>query len=217
MLGFAVADAERDAETVHTLTLIRRAQGGELGALERLFARYYVRVGHLVRRRLGGELRAHFESADLLQEALLEAFRDFDRYEIRRNADFMDWLAAIIENRIRAANQYIHREKRDRRREVALDHIRKSVSNGSLVLEPSAGLVPHSQRLMKEEEKLLLWEVLEGLPEEYRRVIVMRHFDKLRWDEVAEALGRASPDAARMLYARAKGELKKRLSQRLGD
>jgi len=189
-----VGEAERDDETMHTLTLIKRAQGGELPALERLFARYYTRVGHLVRRRLGNR-----------------------RYEIRSHADFMDWLGAIVENRIRNADKYARREKRDREREVALEHVRKSFSEGSLVIEPSAGLLPQLERMLKAEEKRLLWEVLEELPPEHRTVIVLRHFDKASWDEVAQALGKPSADAARMLYSRAKVQLKKRLEERLAD
>jgi len=205
-------ETARDPETVDSIHLIREAQGGEHAALNRLFERYYARVRAVVRRRLGPALRRDFESGDLLHEALIQAFRSFDRYELRSHAEFLDWLAGIVEHRIRAAHEYVGRDKRDRDCEVALEQIRESVASGRLVLEPSLGGV---DRAIRDEERQLVWDALEELPAHYRQAVVLRHFHRASWEQVAEATGRRSADAARMLYVRARRDLEKRVAGRL--
>ena len=180
-------------------------------AYERLFQRYYARVSAVVRRRLGDRLRLGLESGDIIQDSMIQAFRGLENYTVKDNAAFIDWMAGIVENRIRAANKHMHAAKRDRAHEVALDHIRTAVSSGTLVLEPSAGLLSPSKEVARNEEGRRMWAALEELKDRYRRVIVLRHFEGASWEVVSETLECPSPDAARMLYARATVELKKSL------
>lgn len=203
----------KDLELQDTMELINQAREGRMEAYERLFQRYYARVRAVVHRRVGDRIRLDFESGDILQDAMIQAFLSLDRYEVQDNAAFIDWMGGIVENRIRAANRHVHAAKRDRAHEVAFEHIRTAVSSGSLRLEPSAGLLSPSGEAARKEEGRQMWAALEQLRDRYRRVIVLRHFEDASWDAVAESLDCPSPDAARMLYARATVELKKRLEE----
>ncbi len=61
-----------------------------------------------------------WDSDDLAQEALLEAFRSADRFDPSRG-DLRSWLGGIVRNRVRRAWQEAEREQE--RRERALFHL----------------------------------------------------------------------------------------------
>ncbi len=93
-----MSEQRPDQQTEESIELVRRAQGGELEALDRLFERYYQRVHAIVRIRLGDELRRNLESGDVLHEALIEAIRSFHQFDARDEASLIHWLAKIVEN-----------------------------------------------------------------------------------------------------------------------
>ena len=51
-----------------------------------------------------------------------------------------------------------------------------------------------------------LEKALDTLPETYREIVLLRRLEELRYAEIAERLGK-SPDACRMLFARARAAL----------
>ena len=67
-----------------------------------------------------------------------------------------------------------------------------------------------SVQVMADEQLHRLSEATNRLPEDYREVMVLRYQQGLSFEEVGERLGR-SPDAARMLWARAVEKLKTEL------
>jgi len=202
---------DRDSRTVESLDLVRRAQNGELPALDRLFERYYPRVRKIVRLRLAGSLGPHLDADDVLHEALVRAIRGFDHFEVRDNASLTDWLARIVENCIRELARAGRTLKRDRAREQALEHVRASISSGSLCFEPAAEAPLPDEDAGAREESERLEAALAELPEHYREAIIARHYVGASWEQAAEMLGRPSPDAARMLYGKALLELRKRV------
>ena len=93
---------------------------GDGEALNDLLARFESRVLDVVRIRLGQPLRRCVESCDIVQETLVEAFRGFERYEIREDAQLVNWLSKIAERRILRHAEHHRAEKRDMGREVPL-------------------------------------------------------------------------------------------------
>src|SRR5262245_29002800 len=86
-----------------TLQLVRRVQSGDRAALQPLFERYYDRVRRIARVRLGAGLRQRMDSGDIVQETFIAALSGFDRFELRDEASLLQWLAVLLENRIRDA------------------------------------------------------------------------------------------------------------------
>ena len=105
----------------HSLDLLRRAKDGDEVALNRLCERYYERVRRVVRMRLGRGLREMVDSGDILQETFLQAVRAFDGFETRDEASLVNWLCKLAERQIIAAADYHGAQKRDHRRQFALD------------------------------------------------------------------------------------------------
>ena len=50
------------------------------------------------------------------------------------------------------------------------------------------------------DRKRRLEDAVAALPEHHREVILLRDYQGMTWAEIADATGRASPDAARMAH-----------------
>jgi DNA-directed RNA polymerase specialized sigma24 family protein len=59
-----------------TQLLVAGAKAGDRASMEQLFHLYSERILRIVRFRMGNELRSQMQSMDLVQDALMGAFRD---------------------------------------------------------------------------------------------------------------------------------------------
>lgn len=199
-----------DPSLTQTLALVHAAQGGDRVALERLLARYQERVRRIVRLRLGPGLRSQLESADILQQVLLDAFRSLDRYEARDEAGFLAWLAGIAEHRIRDAVDYHASDKRDAARVQPLTRDTDGSTPGDPLADPQSAPPETASRAEQVER---LEACLAELPEADRELVILRDYVGLSWAEVAERTGSPSPDAARMRYAAVLVQLGRQMRQ----
>lgn len=189
-----------------TADLIRRAQRGDDKALASIYSRYYPRVQKIVRIRLNRRLRRRNDSTDFVQETFVSAIERFDRFEFRHESSLINWLAKIAENAIRG---------KARRASQRMMKAMESVSGASSApLELEADVPPPIDIAVRDEEQTRLEDCIGALRPEYREVIVVRDFTrppgskkKMPWNIVAEEIDACSPDAARMLHARARVEL----------
>jgi RNA polymerase sigma-70 factor, ECF subfamily len=175
-----------------SLVLARRAKAGDPAALEALVARYYERVLAMVRKRIGGDLRGGMESGDIVQDAMFNAARHFDQFEVRSHAELVGWFARVVA------------QKRDRQREVSLQDLAGPSDDSQAEFQPAdvGGLPDRVAELREEDERVRL--AMARLDEAHRRVLELRISENLPWAEIARRLELSSPDAARMLYVRAR-------------
>ncbi|MFY9344970.1 MAG: sigma-70 family RNA polymerase sigma factor [Planctomycetota bacterium] len=200
-----------DPDLTQTWDLVKKAQGGDGDALNRLFDRYYERVRRSVRVRLGPKLRARLETADILQPAFTKAFQNFDRFEMRHEGSLLHWLAEYAQRQLNdAADQANAQKRREPAPPVRLDDSRE----GRGKVEVAGGDRSPSELAGQGEDCAAIEACLHELPEHYRRVIVLRDFDGLEWLEIARELGKNSDSAARELHRRAVLELAQRLARR---
>ncbi len=174
--------------------LIERIQQGDRDAFAPLFKKYRPRLAVLIRYRLGPRLRALLEVDDILQEAFMEAYRQFDRFDYRSPGSFFRWIARIAEHVIVDAARHEGREKRDAGERVPL----RSASQPD-GLDPADSKTP--SRLLSEREAVLrLIQRLDALPEQYREAIVLAKVEGLTTQEMAEKLGKTREAAALLLH-----------------
>ncbi len=173
--------------------LLRSAKAGSDRAMNLLLDRVAGRLLSLIRLRMGPGLRAHLESQDILQAALVKAFQRIETFEQSDTSSLMAWLARIAANEIRDQADYHRRQRRDAGRVVNVEGgiDRVTVQVRSLV----SGLI-------LDESVKRLERALESLDEQHREIIVLRKYEELSFREIGERLGK-SPDACRMLLARA--------------
>ncbi len=182
-------------DSTNTTTLLHAARAGSREALDDLFKRCGPRLLALIRLRLGPDLRARLESRDVLAECLFTAFQKIDQLQQTDGASLFAWLARIAENEIKDLADHHHRQRRDVRREEFLEDEHLIPEIRSL-----------TSRVIMDEQLQLLERALETLENEHREVILLRKMYEFSYPEIGERMGR-SPDACRMLLARAMTEL----------
>ena len=174
--------------------LLRRLARGEAAALAEFVRRHQQRVYQIAYRLL----RDHLEAEDAVQEVFLKVYENAHRFEPK--AKVSAWLHRITAN---------HCLNLLRRRRPLL---------GSLDQEDGAGPPdPGGNPLEVLEERDLhrrLEELLEELPENQRRALILKRFAGLSYQEIGEALG-LSPQAVDGLLKRARQFLRKALKEYL--
>ena len=154
-----------------------RSEGHRLAAFEELLQRH-LRSIYRVAYRLAGN---HDDAEDLAQEALVEAFRAFDRYQ--PGTYFDRWVYRIM------TRTHIDRVRhRGRRPETSLD----APAAGGDPLITLIGDVRDDPQQRTETADLdgPIQAALDSLPEEFRAVVILADIEGLSYDEVAVAVGR---------------------------
>ena len=203
-----------DSDLTLSIELVHKAQGGDGGALERLFERYYARVRRIVRLRMGRDLRRSVDSGDILQETFIAAVRSFQTFEVRDEASLINWLSKLAERQILTAAARYSARKRDKRREVLLSEAAVGSEDDSVPFELEASTRAPLEHLSTEEQTAIVESCIHELPEEVRELIILRDYAGAAWDTVARETGRPSAAAARMMHARALIELGKQVRKK---
>ena len=178
-----------------TFDLIARGKHGDQQAFDRLFQKYRRRLAVLIHYKLGMQLRATLEVDDILQETLMRAFLDLERFNYMGQDSFMTWLSTIASHVIADAA----RSRGRQRRQAQLVRLR-SASNPAGP-EPADRLTP-SKILSRQENIAAIVAKLDRLPEAYREAILMAKMEGLSRTEIAERLGK-TPEQAALLVHRA--------------
>ncbi len=200
-----------EPDLAKTWDLVKKAQGGDSDSMNRLFARYYERVRHNVRARIGRKLREELETADILQPAFAKAFQNFDRFEMRDERSLLHWLAEYAHGQVHDAADHANAQKR----RAPKPPLRLDESYDGLMRTELPGKEPSpSECAVRQEGQAAVEACLDELPDHYRRVIVLRDYDGLEWLEIARVMEKNTDSAVRELYRRALQELSHRLQQR---
>jgi RNA polymerase sigma-70 factor (ECF subfamily) len=172
---------------------LERIKEGDRQALSDLFQRNTRRLAVLVHYKLNPELRRFADIDDVVQETLLEAYRDIDQFEYRKPGSFLNWLARIADHVIADLSRSQGRQKR-----AAQVVPFKSESNPAGP-EPVVSLTP--SRILAEKEGLaLLIARLDRLPDNYREAILLAKVEGLTTQQLAERLGQSRESVALLLH-----------------
>ena len=174
--------------------LIQRAKNGDRDAYDELFANAAERLQLFIRIRLGQGLRQKEQSLDLLQETYLAAHQAFDRFEDRGDGGFVRWLCRIAENRIRDRADY-HGAAR-RLPPAELERV-SQVLDG--LRTRTLGPATKAERADQRER---LAAAMAQSPRDEREVLLLRFFQDLSVDAIADQMG-TSPSSVRRLLGRA--------------
>jgi RNA polymerase sigma-70 factor (ECF subfamily) len=194
--------------------LIEDARREEPGALDRLLESYRNYLRLVARAGLGDALRGKADPSDLVQETLLKAHRNFDDFRGRDEPELVAWLRKILaRNLADLARRYHGAASRRVACERSLEDLLAPASRALGALLDRNGHSP-SESAQRRELSVVLADALAELPADYREAIVLHTLEGRGWDEVATTLGR-SPDAARVLWARALKKLRPLIEGRL--
>jgi RNA polymerase sigma-70 factor (ECF subfamily) len=170
-----------------TFELISRARTGDREAIEWLFARHLKPLQRWASGRLPKWARDLADTDDLVQETLLQTFKRLGDFEPRRVGALQAYLRQAVLNRLRDELR-----RRARQPPVADADALEDIPARS-PLEQAIG----SQAIEEYEE------ALGRLTPDEREVIIARVEIGYTYDELAEALGKPSAEAARKAARRA--------------
>jgi RNA polymerase sigma-70 factor (ECF subfamily) len=150
----------------------------------------------------------------LVQQTLLEAHRDFAAFEGNREPELLAWLRRILAHNLFNEARRYNAQQRDATREVSLDQVQAGVEHSSMLLGRciAAQTPSPSQIAVARESAVHLANAMARLPEDYQTVLLLRVFEELSAEEVAQRMGR-SAGAVRMLQVRALTALKEQLEK----
>jgi RNA polymerase sigma factor (sigma-70 family) len=179
------ADPPTAADT--TARLLARAKGGDADALDELFSREVPPLSRWARGRLPGWARDLADTHDLVQETVLQTFKNMHAFESRGKGALGAYLRQALLNRVR-------NEIRRVSRRPAIEGLDEQAPSEQS--SPLQSAILHEQRERYEA-------ALYRLKDADRELIVARLELGLTYEEIAQALGKPSWNAARMAVARA--------------
>ena len=175
--------------------LILRAQGGDGSALDRLLSRYRPRLQRWASGRLPRYAREAVDTEDLVQEALIRTFRNFKDFEQRTEWGLQAYLRRAVVNRIRD-------ELRRHGVRPRLEPLEDGPASQASPLEIASG-----QETFEAYDR-----GLAALGELEREAVISRLELGCSYQEIADLIAKPTPDAARMVVARALDKLARSMS-----
>src|SRR6185503_2970188 len=187
--------AREDAE------LVEESLGGNPLSFQLLIERYQDRIFALARH----YTKSAVEVEDIVQDTFLKAYRRLETFQ--RQSSFSTWLYRIAVN---TALDFLKRMGRSPVQavedpELSASPVRAHAGSGVSIAGPDA-------RLRREEVARITAEVLAELPEIFRTVLVLREFEDLSYQQMADVLGISIGTIESRLF-RARARFKDKLLQ----
>ena len=155
--------------------LVQRAQRGDLRAFDLLVLKYQGRIAALVSRYVSdaGEVE------DVTQEAFIKAYRALGKF--RGDSAFYTWLYRIAAN---AAKNHLVAKGRRPRADATIEDAEGFDEGGMLSESASPEALAMGGELAEVVES-----ALNALPDELKAALMLREFDGLSYDDIADVLG----------------------------
>ena len=157
--------------------LVRTVLAGDRERFAGLVERYQARLVNYLYRLVRNTDDAH----DLAQEVFVRVYQALDRFDPQYR--FSTWLFRV------AQNAAIDQIRRRRFRSVPIGTSEDARGEGTRELDVEDGGPSALDELTGRERDAEVRRAIDGLPWEYRELIVMRHYGELAYDEIAEAKG----------------------------
>jgi RNA polymerase sigma-70 factor, ECF subfamily len=179
--------------------LVDRARAHDAAAFELLMRRHNQRVYRVVR----SLLRESGEIEDVMQQAYVQAFLHLDQFE--GDARWSTWVCRI------AVNEALAR-LRQRGRFVSIEAVgEEAMANLSNVSDDDP-----ERTAADREFGRMVEQAIDGLPDIYRSVLIMREVEGLSTSETAAVLD-VEPEVVKTRLHRARAALRAALEDRIGE
>lgn len=188
-------------DTPDDWALVEQIRAGRQGAFRDLVRRYERQVAHLIYLSLGRPE----DVEDLSQEVFLRVYHALPRLQPQRS--LFSWIYRIASN-------------------VVVDEVRRRKFRNMLSLEflaaergkDAAAGSDHDPSISTERSEMetVVHAAIRSLPADQRMVILLREYEDLSYDEIAEVLGISVPAVKSRLF-RARQELKDLLEPVMED
>jgi len=182
------------------VALMLRVKEGDLEAFEALVLRHQHSVVGTAAKMLGSAADAE----DIGQQVFVRVWKSAARYE--PSAKFTTWLMTITRNLV-----FNELRRRRRTQQVSMDADEEDRIPHQFIDEEAPA---PSEELLDAELQEAIDAAIASLPENQRLAIVLRRFEGMPYEEIAEVLKTSVPAVKSILF-RARSELKARLKKYL--
>ena len=155
--------------------LVLRVQRGDKSAFDFLVIKYQHRIIQLVNR----YVKDPSEAQDVAQEAFIKAYRALGNF--RGDSAFYTWLYRIAINT--AKNYLVSRSRRNSDYQVDIQDA--EVFENAPQLQ---GMETPERHLLNQEIIDTIQEAIDKLPEDMRTAIMLREFEGMSYEEIAETM-----------------------------
>jgi RNA polymerase sigma-70 factor (ECF subfamily) len=189
--------SEEDTEDVRLMRLVAQ---GDTSAFEKVIERHQALVAGTAARMLG----SNSDVEDIAQQVFIRVWKSARRYVPR--AKFTTWLLKITRN-------LVFNELRRARRRAQVS-LQSNAGAEEIPLKDETNPAPDAS-LLEDELQRAIEEAIMQLPESQRMALVLRRYEQLSYEQIAEVLDLSVPAVKSVLF-RARTELRSRLSKYLG-
>jgi RNA polymerase sigma-70 factor (ECF subfamily) len=184
--------SDEDAKDVELMSLVGR---GDTAAFEQLIGRHQALVAGTIARMLG----SNSDVEDVAQQVFIRVWKNAGRYVAR--AKFTTWLLKITRNLV--FNE-LRRSKRHAQVPLQIEP-----GAEEMPLEDEMARAPDVSLLEAELQKAIEMAIMQ-LPESQRMALILRRYEEMSYDQIAEILDLSVPAVKSVLF-RARSELRERL------
>ncbi|NTV45234.1 MAG: RNA polymerase sigma factor [Chlorobiales bacterium] len=138
-------------------------------AFTTLVRRHQEKIYWVCRRMLG----SHEDADDVAQNVFVKVYKSLDGFN--EDAQFYTWAYRIATNE---SINYLRSKK-----------VRNTVGLDDILEEPAGHDVHPDHAMMKNEQSKIIEDAIRTLPEKQQQVFMMRYYDELSYEEIAESLG----------------------------
>jgi RNA polymerase sigma-70 factor (ECF subfamily) len=155
--------------------LVAKVQSGDRRSFDLLVLKYQHKVMGLVRR----FVKDPTEAEDVAQEAFIKAYRAINTF--RGDSAFYTWLYRIAVN---TAKNTLDARKRRPGSDLDIEDAEDFAFSDSLRIDENP-----ENLLAGEDMHRIVEETLVSLPEDLRKALMLREFDGLSYEEIAQMMG----------------------------
>ncbi|MBO7744109.1 sigma-70 family RNA polymerase sigma factor [Paenibacillus sp. MWE-103] len=180
--------------------LIREIKDGNIQLYSELMRRYQRKILAFIFHMLKSA-KLELLAEDLCSETFYKAYRSLHSFR-EVDASFSTWLYTI------ARNTVLSELRKQKAGNVSFEEV-----GFTPVAPPDA--VPE-QRLLKNERMSMVREAINSLPEKQRSALILREYDQLDYQEIANILGQTVSSVKSLLF-RARSSVKVQLEPYFGE
>jgi RNA polymerase sigma-70 factor (ECF subfamily) len=161
------------------------ARTGDRGAMHELYERHRSRIFSLAYR----YVKNIPDAEDILQDTFIKAFQSLKKCQLDENTYFSTWLYRIAVN---CAMDYFRKQ----RRRDGDDGWQRDL----LAADESAAVLSPESEFQRQEMKARVEQVLNMLSPRKRMIVVLRHYQQLKINEIADVLGCSQGSVKKQLF-----------------
>lgn len=163
------------AEQLTDQALVERVQQGDKKAFNLLVSRYQNKVAGLLTRYVSRN-----DIPDVAQESFIKAYRSIESF--RGDSAFYTWLYRIAVN---TAKNYLAAQGR---RPPSEDILAEDAENYDAGIHLRDVDTPENE-ILSGELKKVVFDTINGMPEDLRNAITLRELEGLSYEDIAEVMG----------------------------